>query len=201
MPSQQAHVSLLNELENSKLSLAKAISDAESLAGSKDAELSSLRDEARALEGYDPALEHAKELDGSVLRLQVIKGMGFEPVYERERGVRKMIVREFCVALGSCTCARAEGANRCDVRGYTYRRFVEWQEAVREYPTGVEARELIAIPLPPSSSTLYLYIRPSTTLVRNASVYFYLHPLVFCIILFLVFAQVVRRPGCVLRSA
>ncbi|KAJ3540468.1 hypothetical protein NMY22_g4282 [Coprinellus aureogranulatus] len=76
VPSQQAHVSLLNELENSKLSLAKAISDAESLAGSKDAELAALREEARALEAYDPAAEHAKELDGSVLRLQLIKGVG-----------------------------------------------------------------------------------------------------------------------------
>ncbi|TEB31316.1 hypothetical protein FA13DRAFT_1732768 [Coprinellus micaceus] len=93
VPSQQAHVSLLNELENSKLSLAKAISDAESLAGNKDAELSGLRDEARRLEGYDPAVEHTKELDGSVLRLQLIKGLGFEPIHDPQRGVGQMLVR------------------------------------------------------------------------------------------------------------
>jgi kinetochore protein Spc24 len=96
VPSQQAHVSLLNELENSKLSLAKAISDAESLAGNKDAELSGLRDEARRLEGYDPAVEHTKELDGSVLRLQLIKGLGFEPILDTQRGVGQMLVRESC---------------------------------------------------------------------------------------------------------
>lgn len=56
---------MLNELENSKLSLAKAISDAEGLAGSKEAELAALKEEARRLEAYDPAVEHTKELDGS----------------------------------------------------------------------------------------------------------------------------------------
>lgn len=65
MPSQDEHVSMLNELDSSKLSLAKAISDAEGMVGSKEAELAKLKEEARALEAYDPAVEHAKELDGS----------------------------------------------------------------------------------------------------------------------------------------
>ena len=65
MPSQQDHASLLSELEDSKLSLGKSISDAEGLSASKEAELAMLKDEARKLEAYDPDVEHAKELDGS----------------------------------------------------------------------------------------------------------------------------------------
>ncbi|KAF6764667.1 hypothetical protein DFP72DRAFT_799240 [Ephemerocybe angulata] len=93
IPSQADHASLLNELDNSKLSLAKAISDAEGLVGSKEAELAALKEEARQLEAYDPAVEHAKELDGSVLRLQLIKGLGFEPINDPNKHVAKMLVR------------------------------------------------------------------------------------------------------------
>ncbi|KAJ2926339.1 hypothetical protein H1R20_g10753, partial [Candolleomyces eurysporus] len=93
IPSQEDHVAMLNELENSKLSLAKAISDAEGLSGSKEAELAALKEEARRLEGYDPAVEHTKELDGSALRLQLYKGLGFEPINEPNRNISKMLVR------------------------------------------------------------------------------------------------------------
>lgn len=55
----------MNELDSSRLSLAKAISDAETMLGSKEAELAALKDEVRRLEGYDPALEHEKDLDSS----------------------------------------------------------------------------------------------------------------------------------------
>lgn len=55
----------MNELDSSRLSLAKAISDAETLAANREAELSRLKEEARKLELYDPAIEHEKELDGS----------------------------------------------------------------------------------------------------------------------------------------
>jgi len=55
----------LNELDTSRLSLAKAISDAEMILGSKEAELAALKDEVRRLESYDPAYEHEKDLDGS----------------------------------------------------------------------------------------------------------------------------------------
>lgn len=65
VPSEQAHLSALNDLDGSRLSLAKAISDAETMLGSKDAELSALKDEARRLEVYDPAADHEKELDGN----------------------------------------------------------------------------------------------------------------------------------------
>lgn len=67
IPSREDHASMLNELDNSKLALAKAISDAEGMASSKEVELARLEEEARKLEAYDPAIEHAsKELDGSV---------------------------------------------------------------------------------------------------------------------------------------
>lgn len=65
MPSAQAHATALNELDGTRLSLAKAISDAEGLAASKEAELARLKEEARQLEEYDPALEHERELDGT----------------------------------------------------------------------------------------------------------------------------------------
>lgn len=65
VPSEHAHLSNLNELDSSRLSLAKAISDAETMLGSKEAELAALKDEVRRLEGYDPALEHEKDLDSS----------------------------------------------------------------------------------------------------------------------------------------
>lgn len=65
VPSEKAHLATLNELDGSKLSLAKAISDTESMLGGKEAELAALKDEARRLETYDPASEHEKELDGS----------------------------------------------------------------------------------------------------------------------------------------
>ncbi|TFK25826.1 hypothetical protein FA15DRAFT_686824 [Coprinopsis marcescibilis] len=93
VPSQQDHVTMLNQLDSSKLSLAKNISDAEGAVGSKEAELAKLKDEARDLEAYDPAIEHAKELDGSTLRLQIYQGLGFEPIYDPEKKVAKLLIR------------------------------------------------------------------------------------------------------------
>jgi kinetochore protein Spc24 len=63
--SEEAHAAIMNELDSNRLSLAKAISDAETLAANREAELSRLKEEARKLELYDPAVEHEKELDGS----------------------------------------------------------------------------------------------------------------------------------------
>jgi len=93
VPSEKAHSATLNELDGSRLSLVKAISDAEGLLASKEAELASLKDEARRLEEFDPALEHEKELDGTALRLQIYKGMGFEPVVDKNGKLTKMLVR------------------------------------------------------------------------------------------------------------
>lgn len=65
MPSEQAHNATLNDLDSSRLGLAKSISDAETMLGDKEGELAALKEEARRLEVYDPAAEHAKELNGS----------------------------------------------------------------------------------------------------------------------------------------
>ncbi|KAG6885996.1 hypothetical protein C0993_006112 [Termitomyces sp. T159_Od127] len=65
VPSEQAHAKALNELDRTKLDLMKSISDMESLVASQEAELTKLKDEARRLEEYDPALEHQKELGSS----------------------------------------------------------------------------------------------------------------------------------------
>ncbi|KAJ3508633.1 hypothetical protein NLJ89_g5646 [Agrocybe chaxingu] len=93
VPSEQAHATTLNELDSSRLSLAKSISDAEALLASKEAELAALKEEARMLEVYDPASEHEKELDGSALRLAFYKGLGFDPVVEKDGNVKKMFIR------------------------------------------------------------------------------------------------------------
>lgn len=93
VPSEEAHTATINELDSSRLSLGKAISDAEALAASREAELSTLKEEARRLELYDPAAEHEKELDGSALRLAIFKGLGFEPIAEKDGNINKMLIR------------------------------------------------------------------------------------------------------------
>ena len=55
----------LNELDTTKLSMAKAISDSEAMLANKEAELAALKEEAKRLELYDPAVEHGRELDGT----------------------------------------------------------------------------------------------------------------------------------------
>ncbi|KAJ3562966.1 hypothetical protein NP233_g9247 [Leucocoprinus birnbaumii] len=93
VPSAEAHAATLNKYDSTKLSLMKAISDMESEIGSKEAELAALKNEARKLEEYDPAAEHEKELDGSVLRLGIYKALGFEPVPDKNGRITKMLVR------------------------------------------------------------------------------------------------------------
>ncbi|RDB23987.1 putative kinetochore protein spc24 [Hypsizygus marmoreus] len=93
VPSAEAHGATLNDLDGSRLSLAKSISDAEGLVASREAELATLKEEARNLEDYDPALEHEKELDGTALRLQMYKGLGFEPILDKHGKLMKMLVR------------------------------------------------------------------------------------------------------------
>lgn len=66
VPTIAQHASTLNDLDATRLSLAKAINDAESSLASREAELASLKEEARVLEEYDPAAEHERELNGTV---------------------------------------------------------------------------------------------------------------------------------------
>ncbi|KAF9533496.1 hypothetical protein CPB83DRAFT_783110 [Crepidotus variabilis] len=93
VPSEGAHTATLNELDGTRLSLAKAISDSEALVASREAELANLKEEARRLELYDPENEHEKQLDGSALRLAIYKGLGFTPVMDKKGNVVKMLVR------------------------------------------------------------------------------------------------------------
>ncbi|KAJ7343646.1 hypothetical protein DFH08DRAFT_873287 [Mycena albidolilacea] len=93
VPSPEAHTSFLNELDGTSLSLAKSIKETEGSLASKEGELAALKDAARRLEDYDPAAEHEKELDGTVLRLQIYKGLGFEPVPDKHGNIAKILVR------------------------------------------------------------------------------------------------------------
>ncbi|KAJ6455745.1 hypothetical protein C8R45DRAFT_586609 [Mycena sanguinolenta] len=93
VPSADAHTSTLNELDIASLSLAKSIKEAEGSVASKEGELTALKETAHRLEDYDPASEHEKELDGTALRLEIYKGLGFEPVPDKHGNIAKMLVR------------------------------------------------------------------------------------------------------------
>ncbi|KAJ7940810.1 hypothetical protein B0H13DRAFT_2175754 [Mycena leptocephala] len=93
VPSAEAHTSTLNQLDIASLSLAKSIKETEGSVASKESELTALKETVRRLEDYDPAAEHEKELDGTALRLQIYKGLGFEPVPDKHGNLAKMLVR------------------------------------------------------------------------------------------------------------
>ena len=61
VPSAEAHTASLNELDGQKLSLMKAINDAESLLASKEAELARLKEDMRMLEELDPTAEFGSD--------------------------------------------------------------------------------------------------------------------------------------------
>ncbi|EIW84958.1 hypothetical protein CONPUDRAFT_134809 [Coniophora puteana RWD-64-598 SS2] len=92
VPTAGQHAAYLDEMEVSRMSLAKAIRDAESTLAAKEAELTALKEESTRLERSDPARDHQLELDGTALRLQIYRGLGFEPVLA-DGIVKKMIIR------------------------------------------------------------------------------------------------------------
>jgi kinetochore protein Spc24, fungi type len=65
VPSLRAHTATINDLDGSRLSLLKSIGDTEDLIASKEAELATLKEQARKLEVYDAADEHDAQLDGN----------------------------------------------------------------------------------------------------------------------------------------
>jgi kinetochore protein Spc24, fungi type len=65
VPSAEGHVKYINELDNNRLSLAKAINGAESSLASKESEFAKLKEEFKELEQRDVARQAANELDGS----------------------------------------------------------------------------------------------------------------------------------------
>ncbi|KAH9842955.1 uncharacterized protein C8Q71DRAFT_735315 [Rhodofomes roseus] len=91
LPSAEQHAAMLNELDETRLSMIKAINDAEGALAGKEAELARVQEELRNLKESDPSSEH--NLDATVLRLAMYKGLGFEPVLGRDGRVAKMLVR------------------------------------------------------------------------------------------------------------
>ncbi|TFK55243.1 hypothetical protein OE88DRAFT_1654001 [Heliocybe sulcata] len=106
-PTPQQHAAHISSLEDTKLSLGKAINDAESQLAYKEAELAQLKEEARRLEESDPATEHENELDGTALRLAVFRGIGFEPVVDERGSITKMLVR---AASGDVHCVKFDNS-------------------------------------------------------------------------------------------
>ncbi|KAH9952185.1 hypothetical protein B0H21DRAFT_817901 [Amylocystis lapponica] len=104
IPSVEAHAATLNDLDATRLSLAKAINDAESALASKEAELARLKEETRTLEATDSAAEH--DLDATALRLAMYKGLGFEPITGKDGKLVKMLVRS---ESGDVHCVTFDG--------------------------------------------------------------------------------------------
>jgi len=92
IPSTEDHAAIINQLDVNRLSLCKAINECESLLAGKEAELANLKAETKALEDCDPAAEHANGLNSAVVRMQLYKGLGFEPVLNNDQQLAKMLV-------------------------------------------------------------------------------------------------------------
>jgi len=91
IPTEQVHVSSMNDIEDTRMGLGKAINDSEGFLASKEAELLRLRDEERAFENMDVTSDH--ELDSTALRLQLCRSLGFEPILDKQGNVAKILVR------------------------------------------------------------------------------------------------------------
>lgn len=89
----EQHAARLNELDTTRISLAKALRDAENSLASKEAELAALKEGARALEESDPAQIHQHEIDGTTIRLQIFRGMGFDLVLDNGGAASTMFIR------------------------------------------------------------------------------------------------------------
>lgn len=92
------------------MSLGKAINDAEGLLASKEVELLRLREEERALESKDVAMDHSLDSTAYVaqavccfseditfnsrLKLQICRSLGFEPILDSNNNIIKVLVRK-----------------------------------------------------------------------------------------------------------
>lgn len=65
VPTPEQHAARLNELDATRISLVKAIRDAENTMASKEAELAVLKQTAREMEECDPARNHQREMNGT----------------------------------------------------------------------------------------------------------------------------------------
>ncbi|KIY51041.1 hypothetical protein FISHEDRAFT_71335 [Fistulina hepatica ATCC 64428] len=92
VPSEEDHLKTMNDLDGTRMALAKTISDFEIKLTESNAQAVALRKEADALQAYDPPTEQAKELDGDVARLAIYRGLGLEPISDNT-GHERMLVR------------------------------------------------------------------------------------------------------------
>lgn len=58
LPTEEQHAQILNDSDAAKLSIAKAVNDAEGILASKEARFAALKAECAELEASDPAFEH-----------------------------------------------------------------------------------------------------------------------------------------------
>ena len=109
IPSAEQHAALMNELDETRLSLIKAINDAEGALAGKEAELARIQEELKNLKESDPSAEHNLDATACVvlplclrlyfsqtcssLRLAMYKGLGFEPILGKDDRIAKMLVR------------------------------------------------------------------------------------------------------------
>lgn len=77
LPTEEQHAQFLNDSDAAKLSLAKAINDAEGILASKEARLTALMAECSELEASDPASEHDLDSTPCVISFSLPKGTDF----------------------------------------------------------------------------------------------------------------------------
>ncbi|KZS98961.1 hypothetical protein SISNIDRAFT_6029 [Sistotremastrum niveocremeum HHB9708] len=93
LPSEIEHATAIQDMDQNQISLGKAINEAQDLLRHKEAELVRLRAEEQDLEERDEAAAH--DLDSTALRLEIIRGLGFEPILGKGGEVAKVLVRAY----------------------------------------------------------------------------------------------------------
>ena len=99
------HSKRMSELEAARHAMIKNITSAEDALSEREATLKALNDEERKLRSTDVAAEH--QLDSTTLKLELIRGMGFEPVWTKDGSLSKIIVRESGVSCWRCCICSA----------------------------------------------------------------------------------------------
>ncbi|KAH7107397.1 hypothetical protein BKA62DRAFT_764802 [Auriculariales sp. MPI-PUGE-AT-0066] len=89
--SEADHSKKMGELEAAKHALMKQITAAEDALAAREGQLKALQEKERKLQTRDIEAEH--ELDATTLKLELIRGMGFEPVWKGDGSLDKIIVR------------------------------------------------------------------------------------------------------------
>ncbi|KAL1709852.1 hypothetical protein EV121DRAFT_252442, partial [Schizophyllum commune] len=93
LPTAEAHAAAMNELEDARINLQKAASDLDDKQMATQASLALWRKKLASLNELDQVSQHLEDVDSSVLRLQLFRGLGFEPLLDDDHRVLKMLVR------------------------------------------------------------------------------------------------------------